>query len=146
MRVRPFEAADWAEWLRMGLALFPHHAPEELEADMRVFRARADAAIFVAVRPDGTACGYVEAGSRPYADGCRASPVGYIEAWYVDPDGRLLGYGRALLEAAEAWAREAGYREMASDALLENVESQRAHERSGYAEVGRIVQFCKLLG
>ena len=145
MRAREFREADWGEWLRMSRALFPHGSVAEHETDMRRFRAREDAAVFIVERPDGSVCGYVEVGSRPYADGCESSPVGYIEAWYVDPDVRRGGYGRALLEAAEEWARGRGYREMASDALLDNTVSHEAHKRSGYDEVDRVVQFRKPL-
>jgi len=143
--VRPYRDADWDEWLRLGLALFPDQSREEAERGMREFIARDDAAVFVAVRRDGSVCGYVEAGSRPYADGCDTPPVGYIEAWFVDPDVRRQGYGRALLAAAEDWARSRGYREMASDTQLHNDVSRQAHERSGYAEVDRVIQFRKAL-
>ena len=112
---------------------------------MRRLLARGDAAVFVAERPTGAVCGYVEVGSRPYADGCGTSPVGYIEAWWVDPDVRCAGYARALLAAAEEWARGRGYSEMASDALLDNTVSHEAHRRSGYEEVDRVVQFRKAL-
>lgn len=145
MRVRAYEEADLDEWLRLSQALFPDAPREEHARDLREALERPDAAVFVLVRPDGSLAGYVEAGSRKYADGCETSPVGYIEAWYVDADVRRQGYGRALLEAAEAWARAQGYQEMASDALLDNLTSHRAHERSGYAEVERIVQFRKTL-
>jgi aminoglycoside 6'-N-acetyltransferase I len=145
MRVRKYRNDDWSEWLRMSLALFPHHTDDELAGGMREFRNRADAEVFTAERDDGTIAGFVEVGSRPYADGCDSSPVGYIEAWYVDPDVRRAGVGRALLAAAEDWARERGYTEMASDALLDNHVSHRAHERAGYAEVDRVVQFRKPL-
>jgi aminoglycoside 6'-N-acetyltransferase I len=129
----------------MGLALFPDQTTKEAEAGMRKFLARDDSAVFIALRAGGSACGYLEADSRPYVDGCDTSPVGYVEAWYVDADVRRLGYGRALLAAAEGWARARGYREMASDTQLDNEVSRRAHLRSGYAEVDRIIQFRKLL-
>jgi aminoglycoside 6'-N-acetyltransferase I len=129
----------------MRHALWPEDHGEELERGMAEWEARTDAAVFVSVRPDGSVCGFVEAGTRSYADGCETSPVGYIEGWYVDPDVRRLGYGRALLAAAEEWARAAGYREMASDALIDNEVSRRAHLRSGYEEVGRVIQFRKPL-
>lgn len=145
MKVRAYADADWREWLRVSLALFPQHDAGQLEPDMRRWAARADAAVFVAERSDGTIAGFVEVGTRPYADGCDTSPVGYVEAWYVDPDVRRRGYGRALLDAAEQWARSAGCREMASDAQLDNVVSQSAHRRAGYTEVDRIVQFRKSL-
>ncbi|MGQ0641757.1 MAG: GNAT family N-acetyltransferase [Gemmatimonadaceae bacterium] len=143
--VRRYRDADWSEWRRMGLALFPHETADDIESGMREFVVRDDGRVFVAERQDGSACGFVEVGSRPYADGCTTSPVGYIEAWFVDPDVRRQGYGRALLAAAEDWARSRGYREMASDTQLHNEVSREAHERSGYAEVDRIIQFRKLL-
>ena|SRR5437867_1604608 len=145
MRIRAYRDADWSDWLRLSLALFPQHSAEDLAAGMREFRARSDAQVFVAEREDGSLAGFVEVGARPYADGCDTSPVGYIEAWYVDSDVRRIGYGRALLAAAEEWARDQDYREMASDSGLDNHISQAAHRRAGYVEVGRIVQFHKIL-
>jgi len=145
MRIREFRDSDWDEWRRMGQALLPDEDHEDDEVEMRALLARADAAVFLAERPDGSVCGYVEVGMRGYADGCRSSPVPYIEAWYVDPDVRRRGYGRALLAAAEKWARGRGYTEIASDALLDNAVSLEAHTRSGYEVVERIVQFRKSL-
>jgi aminoglycoside 6'-N-acetyltransferase I len=145
VRVRLYADADWREWLRMGLALFPGEPREEIERGMRDTLVSPHAGVFIAVRDDGSPCGFVEVGERAYAEGCATSPVGYVEAWYVDPDVRRQGVGRALLAAAEDWARAKGYSEIGSDALLDNVVSQRAHVRSGYAEVERLVVFRKVL-
>ncbi|HEX8944270.1 MAG TPA: GNAT family N-acetyltransferase [Gemmatimonadaceae bacterium] len=145
MIIRVYRDSDWHEWLRLSQALFPHHSAEELAAGMHEFRRRSDAEVCVVKRADGTLAGFVEVGARPYADGCDTSPVGYVEAWYVDPDVRRQGHGRALLVAAETWARERGYREMASDSGLDNLVSQAAHRRAGYMEVDRVVQFRKAL-
>ena len=145
MKTRVYRDADWSDWLRLSRALFPEYSAEELAAGMREHRARSDAEVFVAEREDASVAGFVEVGSRPYADGCNTSPVGYIEAWYVDPDVRRMGYGRALLAAAEEWARGRGYREMASDSRLDNEISHAAHRRAGYDEVDRVVQFRKVL-
>lgn len=144
MLIRQFKPSDWSEWRRMATALFPGTSMEEDEAEMRATLARSDAAVFVLERPDGNSlAGYVEVGTRSVVDGCTTSPVGYIEAWYVDPDVRLGGHGRSLLEAAEAWARDQGYQEMGSDALIDNRVSHMAHERSGYIEVDRVVTYRK---
>jgi aminoglycoside 6'-N-acetyltransferase I len=129
----------------MTSALFPAFAPDD-EDDMRRTLARSDAAVLVLERDGGDSlAGFIEAGARSIADGCSTSPVGYVEAWYVDPDARRAGNGRALLEAAEGWARAQGYTEMASDALLDNLVSHEAHKRSGYIEVDRQVTFRKPL-
>jgi aminoglycoside 6'-N-acetyltransferase I len=145
MRIRRLTNADWTEWLRMGEALFLDESREEIERSMRDFFARNEGAVFIAERDDGTACGFVEVGLRSYAEGCESSPVAYVEAWYVDEDVRQTGYGRALLRAAEEWAVAAGFREIGSDALLDNVVSHRSHRACGYEEVERIVVFRKSL-
>lgn len=143
--IRPYRDADWSEWLRMSVALFPDAGADDLAAGMAESRRRTDLEVFVAERGDGSLAGFVEAGTRPYADGCDTSPVGYLEAWYVDSDVRRQGIGRALVAAAEGWARGRGYREMASDARLDNTVGHAAHRRAGYAEVDRVVQFRKEL-
>src|SRR5438105_2043486 len=145
MQIRRYQPSDWAELLRMSRALFPGLVEED-EKELRQTLARPDAAVLVLERDGGKAlAGYVEAGSRSVVDGCTSSPVGYIEAWYVDPDARRAGHGRALLQAAEQWARDQGYTEMGSDALIDNFVSQKAHTRSGYIEVDRVVTFRKPL-
>jgi len=146
MSVREPEDRDWSEWLRMRCALWPDDSPQEHERGMREWRSRGDAAVFLALRANGSPCGFVEVGTRQYADGCLTSPVGYIEGWYVDADVRRQGIGRALLRVAESWARARGYREMASDARLDNTVSHAAHARAGYAEVERLIVFRKSLG
>ena len=113
-------------------------------ADMAAWIARSDAVVLVAVRADGLGLeAFAEVGERPFADGCDTSPVAYLEGWYVDEEVRRQGIGTALVRAAEAWARARGYREFASDALLDNADSQRAHEATGFVEVERAVRFKK---
>ena len=99
--------------------------------------------VFVAERPSGGLCGFLEAALRSRADGCVSTPVGYIEGWYVDEDMRRRGVGRALVEVAEAWARSMGCRQMASDAELWNTVSHQAHGALGYDETARLVLFKK---
>ena len=130
----------------MRRALWPQLADEDEERDAAAWLAREDAVVIVAARSDGAGLGgFAELGARAYADGCSTSPVAFLEGWYVDPDLRRRGVGAALVRAGEAWARERGYRELASDALLENVTSHRAHAALGFAEVERAVHYRKSL-
>jgi aminoglycoside 6'-N-acetyltransferase I len=100
-------------------------------------------AVFVSAGPEGRLQGFVEVSIKSYAIGCGTKPVGYLEGWYVEPETRRKGVGRALVVAAEEWARSRGCRQMASDTQVENEGSQRAHTRLGYAEVERLVHFRK---
>jgi aminoglycoside 6'-N-acetyltransferase I len=84
-----------------------------------------------------------ERGTDKELEGSEAQPVGYIEGWYVDPDMRRRGVGRALVKAAEAWSRALGCRQMASDAKIDNDPSIGAHAALGYREVARAVHFSK---
>jgi catechol 2,3-dioxygenase-like lactoylglutathione lyase family enzyme len=103
------------------------------------------AAVLVVERDQGGLGGFVEAGLRPFAEGCETRPVGYVEGWFVDEDLRRRGVGRALLAAAEAWAIGEGCAEMASDCDPANEASRLAHLASGYVERGRAVQLAKRL-
>lgn len=148
MHIRTYQPADLDEWLRMRRALWPEIAAVDEARDAAEWLARPDAVVIVAARqPAGTGlAGFAELASRPYADGCDTSPVAFLEGWYVDPDARRRGVGTALVRAGEAWARGQGYRELASDALLENLTSHLAHEALGFAEVERAVRYRKSLG
>jgi aminoglycoside 6'-N-acetyltransferase I len=146
MHVRRVGPHDDAEWMRMRDVLWPGLIAKTHEIDIADFRAnQTTQVVFVVDREDGLLGGFLETGTRKYADGCETSPVGYIEGWYVDPDLRQAGWGRALVEAAEDWARSCGYAEIASDCLLENEISLKAHTAIGYEEVERLIHFRKSL-
>ena len=141
VRVRPFEACDHESWARMRSALWPDQTPD----DMARWLATDTTVTLVAVLPDGTLCGFVEVDERPFAEGCETSPVAYVEGLYVEPEARRRGVAVALLYTAERWARDRGYREIASDADPENVASHRTHVRAGFFVAGRAVLYARRL-
>jgi aminoglycoside 6'-N-acetyltransferase I len=71
--------------------------------------------------------------------------VAYLEGWYVVPGLRRQGVGRALVAAAEAWARAQGCTEFGSDAVLDNEPSAAAHRALGFEETAQIRCFKKVL-
>ena len=144
IHVRPYAPRDHAEWLRMRRALWPEIPRETEVADAAEWLARSDTIVIVAARAsEPRLAGFAELGARAYADGCDTSPVAYLEGWYVDDDVRRQGIGAALVRAGEAWARRRGFRELASDALLDNATSHRAHRALGFTEVERSVLYRK---
>jgi aminoglycoside 6'-N-acetyltransferase I len=75
----------------------------------------------------GDIVGIAELSIRAYAEGCRTDRVAYLEGWYVVPEARRQGVGRALIESAEEWARAQGCTEFASDIQPANEVSAAAH-------------------
>ncbi len=143
--IRLATPADQSEWLRMRHELWPDVEPEDLLREMERILADPQMPVFVMERANGKLGGFVETGTRKYADGCETSPVGYLEGWWVDEDLRGKGLGKALIVTAENWARAQGLHEMASDTWLENEVSIAAHLKMGYEEYERLVHFAKTL-
>lgn len=148
MIIRALLPADRPEWIRLRCALWPHEDPADLAMGEVSYGQAAQpdggSAVFVAERDGGGLAGVIEVGLRDVAESATSSPVGYIEGWYVDPDVRRSGTGRALVARAEAWAQQ-GSTEMASDTELDNRLSQHVHRLLGYEETERLVTFLKRL-
>jgi aminoglycoside 6'-N-acetyltransferase I len=143
VNVRSVRPDDRAEWLRMRKALWDDCPDDQQVLEMEEILESDTEQVFVAERPGGGLCGFLEAALRSRANGCDSTPVGYIEGWYVDGDVRRRGVGGTLVGAAEAWARSRGCRQMASDAELWNTVSHQAHGAVGYQETARLVLFKK---
>ena len=143
--IRRATPEDKPEWVRMRQGLWPEAPLEYLDFDLDDLLADSDAGIFVASDSTGKLIAFIEASLRDHGEGCETSPVGYIEAWYVDPHVRGQKLGREMVHMAEQWAREKGCTEMASDTWLDNDVSIAAHLKLGYWEAERLVHFVKRL-
>jgi aminoglycoside 6'-N-acetyltransferase I len=130
----------------MRCALWPDEDPNALARETDQFLSDPNQVAFVVERDDGSGlCGMVEAGVRPFANGVDEQPCAFVEGWWVDPDVRRIGVGRALIAAVEDWARQRGFHELGSDALLDNLLSHTAHLALGFEERERTVNFRKYL-
>jgi len=104
-----------------------------------------DAVVLVAVAPSageppGTPAGEAEdvAGvvigfSTAYQDlhSVRFGDRAWVEDLAVDPDQRSRGVGKALLDAAKAWARERGATHLELDSAEARTDAHRFYEREG---------------
>jgi aminoglycoside 6'-N-acetyltransferase I len=146
MEIRKATAEDVEAWLVLRRALWPSTTEERHRAEIAQTLARpVAAAAFLATEAGTPPVGFVEVSLHRWAEGCESSPVGYLEGWYVDPTARGHRIGAALVGAAEAWARERGCTEMASDTGLGNSISHAAHDFLGYEVVAKLVCFRKRL-
>jgi aminoglycoside 6'-N-acetyltransferase I len=147
--IRAAAAGDVTAWAAMRGRLWPDADAADLAAEARAFFAGDGNslldAVFLAEDEAARPFGFVELHIRPFVDGCDSMPVPHVEGWYVEPSARGAGVGRELMRAAEGWARERGFTELGSDALVENELSQRAHAACGFAETERLVMFRKPL-
>ena len=82
-----------------------------------------------------------DANHQPWA---RATPwfyrsdVAHLHQFAVAPGAQRSGVGRALLQAAEAWAQAAGHRAIALDTALPALHLQQRYRRAGYVEVAQV--------
>lgn len=150
MKIRLIASTDRTEWLRLLKGLHPELPEAEHVPSIDAYLSGGSigelipSAVFVAERQNGRLGGFLELSVRNYAE-CCTGDTPYVESWYVDEDLRGTGVGRALMEAAEGWARDQGFAELASDALLDNTQSHAAHRALGFEVVERIVAFRKPL-
>ena len=147
MNVRHASKCDGESWLRLRCELWPGSTSDEHHREVDAFlsgNAREPQAVLVAER-DGQIVGFAELSIRSYAEGCSSNRVAFLEGWYVAPEFRRLGIGRALVTASEGWALGQHCVEFASDTQVDNETSRVAHRNCGFEEVATIRCFRKEL-
>jgi GNAT superfamily N-acetyltransferase len=91
---------------------------------------------------DGSVVGYLYADTVPLAG--RSGPLAVIRELYVEPDGREVGIGEALMDGVLAWARAQGCAGIDSFALPGNRALKNLFER--YGLVARAILVHRPLG
>lgn len=145
MIVRRASALNEA-WFELRTALWPEpHA--EHRSEMVLMLAQPERfAVFLAYEDGIGPIGFAEAAIRTdYVNGCKTTPVVFLEGIFVAEAHRRRGVARALCAAAADWGRSHGCTEFGSDALLENERSHAMHLSLGFTETRRVVYFCKSL-
>ena len=140
-RVRPFEPGDRDSVLglapRLVIGVAPWRDPGAFLAAARgwiegsIDGIGPDRAVLVAEDGHGRVLGFVSVAGASHFTGERQAHAGEL-AVAEDPEGR--GVGRVLMEAAESWAHEHGYRLVVLETGAANDRARGFYARSGYAE------------
>ena len=104
---------------------------EEIEERLIPYKNKAHGVVFVAVL-DGTVVGWISLNVVCYF---YVKPFIEVSGFVVEEKERNKGIGKRLLEVAEAWTKEQGYRLIR---IRTNVIRERAHkfyENNGYKKV-----------
>jgi GNAT superfamily N-acetyltransferase len=102
---------------------------EEIEARLRAIEARPEARAFVAADAQGAILGWVHVYGRYHLESDRTAEIGGL---VVASECRSRGVGRALMGAAESWAREHGFAQVRLGSNVQRADAHRFYERLGY--------------
>ncbi len=86
----------------------------------------------IASGDDGVPLGFIHAFGEP--SGLTGEEQGYISMLAVVAEASRRGVGRALMEAAEEWARGRGYRLLTLETFGDNHRARTFYARLGYRE------------
>lgn len=143
--IRRADLQDARALADLAARMWERHTVEVLEAEFHETIEKDDAA-FSLKFVENEAVGFAECRLRhDYVEGTKSSPVGYLEGVFVAEGFRGRGFACELLAACEAWAKEKGCTEFASDCELTNDASLRFHLAAGFEEANRIICFRKKL-
>lgn len=115
---------------------------EELESYKSIIDS--DNEICYIVREQENYIAFIHLNTRnDYVEGAQCLPIAYIEGIYVKPSYQKQGIAKELIKSAYNWARQKGFKQIASDTDLGNSASIDFHKKIGFIEVERIVCFIK---
>ena len=143
--VRPGTTEDIEQWLILRKAFWPECPDAQQRLEMEQVLS-STGGVFVAEDSEGRLIGFAEFSIRnDYVPGADPGQLPGLEGWFVDEIFRAKGVGKELLAAVEDWSRQKGYKQLASDALLDNTTGIEIHMKLGFTEIERTVHFIKKL-
>ena len=145
IRMERCSSLDQPGWLQLRMALWSDASADEHRSYMAISLSQPERYLqLMMYDASRQPLGFIEASIRSdYVNGTESSPVGFVEGVYVVPAWRRRGVARQLYDAIGDWAKARGCRELASDALIDNEVSQRAHRALGFRETERVVYFTR---
>ena len=147
VKIRTIQATDAAAWSALRIEFLPE-IKDISQAEVNAFFLGSYPnvqEVLVTLDDNQHMIGFIELNLRDNVPGSSQQTTPYIEAWFVSPDCQGQGIGKALIEAAEQWAKQQGFQELGSDTPIRNEKSIGLHKQLGFNEIERVVCLLKRL-
>jgi len=145
IKIQALEQAQEEALAQLMCELWPESTLEGELTYLRSIRQSNVDAFFLLIENDDPE-GFIQLKVRTdYVEGATSSPIAYVEGIYIRSALRRKGLGAQLIQKGEAWAKEKGLSQLASDAEIKNLSSIDFHKQVGFEEANRIVCFIKEL-
>jgi GNAT superfamily N-acetyltransferase len=150
MQIRPYKESDKEFIVSLAIRftefnLMSWRDPQQMEeVQFRIARESLDdpspgTEIFVAEGETGELLGFLEV--KPHTDFLSGLEQGNIVAIAVSPQGEGKGVGKRLMEKAEDWAHQKGYRQIILNVFAKNDRAVNFYKHLNYeAEVLKMVK------
>ena len=130
---------------KLAIQMWEDNTLKGLTEELAEVIAGPESAVFLLYDREA-AIGFAQCQLRhDYVEGTDSSPVGYLEGIFVEEGYRNKGCAKELLKQCEAWAKNMGCTEFASDCELDNTGSLAFHLKMGFEEANRVICFTKKL-
>ncbi|MBU1178653.1 GNAT family N-acetyltransferase [Patescibacteria group bacterium] len=135
---------NFDQWLAMGLALWPKHSVESLKKEFQEILENKNEKVVLCEDDNGEPIAFMNLSLRhDYVEGAFSKPVAYLEGIYVKDKYRHQGIAKEFIKIAEKWAKKNDCQELGSDALIDNLDSHKFHQKLGFSKANTIVHFIK---
>ncbi len=143
--IKKAESSDLEIIAKLAVLMWRNHSVNELINEFSRIMMNGKSKFFLKYEND-IPVGFAQCQLRyDYVEGTKTTPVGYLEGIFVKEGYRHKGYAKELLAECEAWAKENGCYEFASDCEIDNIASFHFHKAMNFAEANRIICFTKVL-
>jgi len=134
--IKLLETKDLTRWSQMCSDVYPDTTAEQMLGEYHDGRFPNEYGYYL----NDVLVAFISLSVRnDYVNGCETSPVGFVEGIYIDSDYRKQGIARKLIEFAKGWSKEKGCQELASDILIDNLDSLAFHQAVGFEEKERVI-------
>ena len=121
--------ADVSAVARLATQLGYPSTPAQIERRFRALENAPEAGVMVAEGPDGAVIGWIHVFATRQLE---SDPGAEIGGLVVDESARGRGIGSALMESAEAWARERGFEGVSVRSNVIRLEAHEFYKSRGY--------------